>query len=266
MSRSSKQRLDEILVNRRLADSRAQARALIIARKVRSGNDVLDKPGKSYPADMPLEVQHPPLYVGRGAEKLLGYLNAYPMDVKGMHILDVGASTGGFTDLLLQRGAIHASCVDVGRGQLHNKLVQDERVLNLEKTNARHLKPGDLPHNEYPLIVMDLSFISLRLIIPAVWPFLSPGGRMIALIKPQFEATKTEVDHGQGIIRDDNVRERVLEEIRAFVLKEFPDSREVGFIESPISGADGNREYLAGWDKAEEFSETGVPSQCSLLY
>lgn len=246
---AKKARLDELLVARGLADSRAQAKALIIARKVRQGTEVLDKPGKNYPGDIELEVIQPPQFVGRGAEKLLGFLEAFPMEIAGKHILDVGASTGGFTDLLLQKGAVHATCVDVGRGQLHSKLVNDGRVENLERTNARHLKPGDLPHPDYPIIVMDLSFISLRLILPAVWPFLAPEGRLIALVKPQFEATKAEVDRGRGIIRDDAVRERVLNEVRQFVAENCEGSTEVGIIESPISGADGNREYLVGWQR-----------------
>src|SRR5690606_28287662 len=151
----------------------------------------------SLPADAPLTVETPPRFVSRGGEKLEGFLEQFAIDINGLYHLDVGASTGGFTDCCLQRGSLSATCVDVGRAQMHNKLIQDPRVTNLEKTNARHLKPDDLPFDEYPLIVMDLSFISLKKVLPAVWQFLAPEGRLIALVKPQFEAEKAEVDAGK---------------------------------------------------------------------
>ncbi len=246
MASVKKIRLDELLVAKGLADSRSQAKALILAGKVRSGTERLDKPGRSVTEDTPLKVQQPPRFVSRGGEKLEGFLDQFEIDITGLRVLDVGASTGGFTDCSLQRGAISATCVDVGRAQMHNKLIQDERVTNLEKTNARHLQPGDLPHDDYPLIVMDLSFISLTKVLPAVLQFCAPGGRLIALVKPQFEARKAEVDAGKGIIRDDAIHQRVLQQIKDFALSELPGAQLIGTMDSPIKGTDGNKEFLMG--------------------
>lgn len=242
----AKKRIDELLVEQGLADSRSQAKALVLAGKVRLGTERLDKPGRTLPEDAQLSVEQPPRFVSRGGDKVEGFLNKFDIDVCGLHMLDVGASTGGFTDCCLQRGAISSTCVDVGRAQLHNKLRQDERVTNMEKTNARHLQPGDLPHDDYPLIVMDLSFISLTKVLPAVWQFMAPGGRLIALVKPQFEAEKHEVDAGKGIIRDDTIHQRVLSSIREFTLKELPGAELIGSMDSPIKGTDGNKEFLLG--------------------
>lgn len=246
MAPSKKVRLDELLVAKGLADSRSQAKALILAGKVLLGTERMDKPGRTLPTDSTLKVEQPPRFVSRGGEKLEGYLDHFAIEVAGLRILDVGASTGGFTDCCLQRGAASATCVDVGRAQMHNKLLQDPRVTNLEKTNARHLRPGDLPHDHYPRIVMDLSFISLKKVLPAVWAFLEPGGCLVALVKPQFEARKEEVDAGRGIIRDEAIHQRVLSEIRAFALTELPGAELIGTMDSPIKGTDGNREFLIG--------------------
>ena len=241
-----RQRLDEILVARGLAASRAQAKALVMTGRVRRGTERLDKPGKEYPEDVPLQVDEPPRFVSRGGEKLAAYLERFPVDLTGAHVLDVGASTGGFTDCLLQAGAAAATCVDVGTGQLHDRLRRDPRVTNLERVNARHLAAGDLPRTSYDAVVMDLSFISLRSVLPAVWPFLRPGGVLIALVKPQFEAGKAEVDRGAGVIRDDAVRVRVRDEVRAFALAQLPGASLHGACECPVPGADGNREFLLG--------------------
>ncbi len=246
MAKVSKKRLDELLVAKGLADSRSQAKALILAGKVKLGTERLDKPGRSLPEDSEVTVESPPRFVSRGGEKLEGFLDQYDISVEGLRILDVGASTGGFTDCCLQRGAISATCVDVGRAQMHNKLIQDERVTNLEKTNARHLELGDLPDPAYPRIVMDLSFISLTKVLPAVWQFIEPGGCLIALVKPQFEAEKHEVDAGRGIIRDEAIHERVLKQIKDFALTELPGAQLIGTMDSPIKGTDGNREFLLG--------------------
>lgn len=246
-----KARIDELLVAQGLAESRAQAKALVLAGKVRLGTERLDKPGRTLPESAVLTVLQPPRFVSRGGEKLEGFLDRFKIDVAGQVVLDVGASTGGFTDCCLQRGASAAVCVDVGRAQLHNKLRQDERVVNLEKTNARHLVAGDLPHPVYPLIVMDLSFISLTKVLPAVWSFLGAGGHLIALVKPQFEAEKHEVDAGKGIIRDTAVQERVLGTVRDFALGELPGAELVGTMDSPIRGTDGNREFLLGVRKID---------------
>ncbi|WP_438482076.1 TlyA family RNA methyltransferase [Oleiharenicola lentus] len=242
----AKTRLDELLVARGLVPSRAQAKSLIMTGRVRHGTERLEKPGKEYPADFEVTIDQPPRFVSRGGEKLAAYLEKFPTDLNGTHVLDVGASTGGFTDCALQAGAVSATCVDVGHSQLHDRIRRDPRVTNLEKTNARHLQPGELPRENYDVVIMDLSFISLKSVLPAVWPFLRKGGTLIALVKPQFEAGKAEVDRGQGIIRDDAVRERVLTEVREFALRELAGAILVGEMECPIHGTDGNREYLLG--------------------
>ena len=245
-STPEKLRLDELVFAKGLADSRSQAKALILAGKVRLGTERLDKPGHSFPSDSPIQVEAPPRFVSRGGEKLEGFLKRFDIDIAGLRHLDIGASTGGFTDCCLQRGSVSATCVDVGRAQLHQKLLSDQRVINIEKTNARYLKPGDLPFDDYPLIVMDVSFISLMKILPAVWQFLSPNGYLIALVKPQFEAEKHEVDAGRGIIRDADIQERVLQNIQSFALAQLQGAALIGTMDSPIKGADGNREFLIG--------------------
>ncbi len=218
--------------------------------RVLRGTERLDKPGKDFPTDIELTVEQPPRFVSRGGEKLSAALAAFGLDLRGAHVLDVGASTGGFTDCALQAGAADAVCVDVGRAQLHAKLRADPRVTNLEKINARHLRPSDLPRPAYDLVVMDLSFISLKSVLPAVWPCLRPGGTLVALVKPQFEAGKSEVDKGRGVIRDAAVQEATLVSVRDFALAELPGAVLVGTIDSPISGADGNREFLLGLRRA----------------
>jgi 23S rRNA (cytidine1920-2'-O)/16S rRNA (cytidine1409-2'-O)-methyltransferase len=243
---TSKMRLDELLVTRGLCATRSQAKALIMSGRVRHGTERLDKPGKEYPADFEFSIDQPPRFVSRGGEKLAAYLEKFPVNLHGAQVLDVGASTGGFTDCVLQAGAAAATCVDVGTGQLHDKLRRDPRVTNLEKLNARHLTPADLPRTGYDAVVMDLSFISLKSVLPAVWPFLHEGGILVALVKPQFEAGKSEVDRGRGVIRDDAVRARVLAEVREFALRELPGAALHGEMECPLPGADGNREFLLG--------------------
>ncbi len=246
-ARENKFRLDELLVRQGLCPTRSQARALIMAGKVRRGEDeVLDKPGKTYPESTPLLLESPPRFVGRGGDKLEHFLESYPLPVEGKAILDVGASTGGFTDCVLQRGAGSVICVDVGHGQLHAKLRADPRVINLERVNARNLTAGQLPQPSFDGIVMDLSFISLRLVLPAVWALLEPGGWLVALVKPQFEAERKEVDRGSGVIRDEAVQLRVLSGIRAYCLENLRGSEEIGAVDSPLRGADGNREFLLG--------------------
>jgi len=243
---SGKQRLDELLVARGLAASRAQAKALIMSGRVRCGTERLEKPGKEVVVDLDLTVDQPPRFVSRGGEKLQGFLDRFPLDLNGAHLLDVGASTGGFTDCALQAGAATVVCLDVGRAQLHARLRADPRVTNLEQVNARHLKTGDLPRDAFDVIVMDLSFISLKSVLPAVWPFLHRGGSLLALVKPQFEAGRAEVDKGRGIIRDPEVQDRVLADITAFALAELPGAVLIGSMDSPITGTDGNREFMLG--------------------
>jgi 23S rRNA (cytidine1920-2'-O)/16S rRNA (cytidine1409-2'-O)-methyltransferase len=239
-----KVRLDELLVARGLAESRTQAKALIMSGRVLHGTERLEKPGREVLADVALTVEQPPRFVSRGGEKLVAALTHFALDLRGAHVLDVGASTGGFTDCALQAGAAEVVCVDVGRAQLHARLRADPRVTNLEKLNARFLRAGDLPRRDFDATVMDLSFISLTAVLPAVWPFLRPGGVLVALVKPQFEAGKTEVDKGRGVIRDAAVQEATLVRVRDFALAELPGATLVGTMNSPIAGADGNREFL----------------------
>jgi len=241
-----KHRLDDILVSRSLAPTRSQAKALIMSGRVFHGTERLDKPGKEYPGDIALAIEQPPRFVSRGGEKLAAFLEKFSVDLRGARILDIGASTGGFTDCALQAGAAEAVCVDVGRAQLHAKLRADPRVTNLEKLNARHLAASALPHPDYDAVVVDVSFISLKTVLPAVWPFVRAGGILIALVKPQFEAGKAEVDKTRGVLRDRALQDAILDGITTFALNELPAARLAGSMDSPITGADGNREFLLG--------------------
>jgi len=244
-----KMRLDQLLLARGLSESRTQARGMILAGKVRTGTTILDKPGKEFPMDLEIEVEKPPRFVSRAGEKLAGFLDQFGYDPAGKILLDVGASTGGFTDCCLQRGATHSTCVDVGRAQLHQKILNDPRVSNHERLHAAALPEATLPHETYDWIVMDLSFISLRKVLPAVWPRLKPSGILITLVKPQFEATREEADRGKGVIRDPNVRERILKEIVDFALRELPGCGILNQAPSTLAGTDGNLEYLVSFGK-----------------
>ncbi|MGH8020664.1 MAG: TlyA family RNA methyltransferase [Opitutaceae bacterium] len=245
----ARERLDQALVSRGLAESRAQAQALILAGRVRVQGEVSDKAGRHVPTDLAIEVEAPPRFVSRGGEKLLSAIEHFGLSFEACHVLDVGASTRGFADCVLQHGAVHVTCVDVGRAQLHDRIRRDPRVINIEQLNARHLEPGRLPRSSYERVVMDLSFISLRSVLPAVWPFLASGGQLIALVKPQFEAGREEASKGRGVIRDDAVRQRVLAGIRDFAVSHLPGCIDRGAMESSVAGADGNREFLLWLEK-----------------
>jgi len=237
-------RADELLVVRGLASSRTLAQALILAGKVRTGPDsVIAKSSQKISVDSPLTVEKPPRFVSRGGEKLEGALAHFSIEVKGLHALDVGASTGGFTDCLLQRGVASVTCVDVGQAQLHSKIRSDERITNFERLNARELPTAKLPHKTYAVVVMDVSFISLTTVLPSVWARLAVGGWMVALVKPQFEATRQEADKGRGIIKDPLVHERIVREITAAAAS-MPGAKVLGSMDSPILGGEGNREFL----------------------
>lgn len=242
-------RLDELLVQRGLVESRAQAKALIMSGRVRHGSARLDKPGKEVPVELDVVLDQPPRFVSRGGEKLAAALARFALDLRGAHVLDVGASTGGFTDCVLQAGAADVVCIDVGRAQLHARLRADPRVTNREQVNARHLQPADLPRTDFDVVVMDLSFISLTAVLPAVWVVLRAGGHLVALVKPQFEAGKAEVDRGRGVIRDPAVQAAALNRVRDFALARLAGAALVGEMESPLTGADGNREFLLCLEK-----------------
>jgi len=235
-----KVRLDTLLVERGLAASRTQARALILAGRVRVAGEVWDKPGAAVSAEGEIEVQGPPCrYVSRGGLKLEHALEVFDLKVQGFVCVDVGASTGGFTDCLLQHGARKVYAVDVGHGQLDWKLRQDPRVVVLERTNARFLQPGDFAE-PVDLATVDVSFISLTQILPAVAPLLSPAGQMVTLIKPQFEAGRSQVGKG-GVVREAAVHRRVLETLWDFAEAQGWIVR--GLTASPVRGPRGNREF-----------------------
>ena len=238
----AKQRLDVILVERGMAPSRARACALVMAGKVYSGTRRLDKAGLPLAADAPLEVKsldHP--WVSRGGVKLAHALDHFAIDAAGLIALDIGASTGGFTDVLLDRDAARVYAVDVGRGQLAWKLRQDGRVVLLERTNARHLTLRQVPE-PVGLIVCDVSFIGLELALPAALGLAAPGARLVALIKPQFEVGRGRVGRG-GVVREEALQTEVCRRIEAWLAAQ-PGWRVLGLTESPITGADGNREFL----------------------
>jgi len=237
----SKIRADQLLADRGLAESRTRAQALILAGLVYSGDRKVDKAGQPLAPDAPLTVKgrdHP--WVSRGGLKLDHALNHYGWDVSGLTAIDVGASTGGFTDVLLTRGAARIFAVDVGHGQLAWKLREDERVVVLERTNARHLTAELIP-DPIDLVVCDASFIALSKVLPAALGLVRPGGRLAALIKPQFEAGRDEVGKG-GVVRDPAVHQAVCDDVVAWLgsigwLVE-------GVVPSPITGPEGNIEFL----------------------
>jgi 23S rRNA (cytidine1920-2'-O)/16S rRNA (cytidine1409-2'-O)-methyltransferase len=235
-------RLDQLLVERGLAESRARAQAMIAGGLVASAGQILDKPGKTVPADIALDVAGPPHpWVSRGGVKLAGALDHFNIDPTDAVALDIGASTGGFTDVLLTRGASRVYAVDVGHGQLAPKLRQDRRVVVLEHVNARYLSSAEVPQ-PVDLITCDASFIGLETLLPAPLALAAPGARLIALIKPQFEVGPDRVGKG-GIVRDPVLHEAVCRRIAAW-LDARPGWQVAGTTESPIPGPDGNKEFL----------------------
>lgn len=236
------ERADALLVSRNLCDSREQAKRLILAGEVRSGDHLIDKPSAKLPLDAPLDIREKPRFVGRGGLKLEGALDTFGIDPTGWVCIDVGASTGGFTDCLLQRGALRVHAVDVGTNQLVWKLRNDPRVIVKEQFNARHMIPEDIGE-KVKLAVMDLSFISLTKVLPAVFPLLDDDGSVVCLIKPQFELQREDISKG-GIVRDPALHERAVEKIHKFVTEEHSMAWK-GLIPSPITGTDGNQEFLA---------------------
>jgi 23S rRNA (cytidine1920-2'-O)/16S rRNA (cytidine1409-2'-O)-methyltransferase len=238
----AKRRLDQLLVDRGLIETRSKAQALVMAGKVFSGERKLEKPGTQLSDDTELEVRgQPHPWVSRGGLKLVHALEDFSIDPTGWIAIDVGASTGGFTDVLLTHGAARVYAVDVGHGQLAWKLRTDARVVVLEKTNARHLTVEQIPE-PVDIVVCDASFISLRTVLPAAMALTKPGARLAALIKPQFEAGREHVGKG-GVVRDPAVHEAVCGEIRDW-LDGMPGWRVDGITTSPITGPEGNVEFL----------------------
>jgi len=241
---AAKIRADQLLAEQGLAESREQGKRLIMAGRAQMLVDgelrLVDKPGRFLPLETILRITAQERFVSRGGEKLLTALDHFALDVRGMIALDVGASTGGFTDCLLQHGAVRVYSLDVGRGQLHWRLRQDPRVVNLEGVNFRRAGPDLLPE-AVDLIVADCSFISLRLILPPSLQFLKPQGHIIALVKPQFEAGPRATV--KGVIRDSSLRERLLSEVIRFARDQLGLGC-LGSVPARILGPKGNQEYL----------------------
>ena len=237
----AKERVDVLMVARGLCETREQAKRLVLAGEVRSGDRLIDKPSVKLETDAVIEVKERLRYVGRGGLKMEGALDAFGISPEGWVCLDIGASTGGFTDCLLQRGAARVHAVDVGTNQLAWKIRSDPRVVVKERFNARGLVEADLGER-VRLVVIDVSFISLTHILPAAFGVLEDGGSVVCLIKPQFELERDDIGKG-GIVRDPALHERAVEKIRAFAAGRGWEWK--GLVDSPITGTDGNREFLA---------------------
>ncbi|MDQ6671056.1 MAG: TlyA family RNA methyltransferase [Chloroflexota bacterium] len=240
-------RLDQLLVQRRLVETRERAQSLILAGVVRVDGMPATRPAQSVAAEASIALEQTgPEYVSRGALKLEKALDTWSIDPSGMVALDIGASTGGFTDLLLRRGAVRVYAVDVGYGQLHYKLRSDPRVVSMERTNARSLKQlPDLP----AMAVVDVAFISLRLVLPTIFTLLKPDAPVVALVKPQFEAGREHVHKG-GVVRDPTVHRQVLTDLVAWSTTH--PWRLADIVASPIKGPAGNVEFLSRWAHAAE--------------
>jgi 23S rRNA (cytidine1920-2'-O)/16S rRNA (cytidine1409-2'-O)-methyltransferase len=258
VTRQEKTRLDTLLVERGLAPSRNVAVGCILAGRVFSGERRLDKPGTALAPDTPLSLRELPRYVSRGGIKLEGALRELGVDVTGQVWLDIGASTGGFTDCLLQHGAVKVYAIDVGRGQLAEKLRQDPRIINRESTNARHLSPADFPE---PILgaVLDASFIGLDKLLPAVASLLAPGGRLLAMIKPQFEAGRELARQHRGVIKDPTLRQQIIEQVLAEVARQ--GFRLLGSCDSSLPGPKGNIEHFVLAERQSPERGAGVDGQ-----
>jgi 23S rRNA (cytidine1920-2'-O)/16S rRNA (cytidine1409-2'-O)-methyltransferase len=242
-----KLRLDKLLVDRQLAASRERAQALILAGRVLVAEQKIEKPGISIDSDAPIRLLGDDLlYVSRGGLKLEGALSTWGIAVEGLACADIGASTGGFTDCMLQRGALSVLAIDTGYGQIHNKLRADPRVSLLERTNARLLTPGQLASHGIRFFAMDVSFISATLVLPAVIAAFAPAGQpwhgdAVMLVKPQFEAGREHVGKG-GIVRDPAAHQLAIDRVQASVREH--GGQALALIDSPILGMEGNREFL----------------------
>lgn len=241
MAAKPRARLDVLLTSRNLVASRERARALILAGRVRVGGQVVSKAGALVASDAAIDVEEPEFpWVGRGGVKLAHALDMFAIEASGREALDIGASTGGFTDVLLSRGAVQVVALDVGHGQLDWRLQQDARVVSIERRNARDLRPSWLP-GPVDIVTIDVSFISLRLILPAVPAVLKAGADIVALVKPQFEAGRESVGRG-GLVLDDSVHAAVLERVTSAA--GACGLRRVAMTPSPITGATGNQEFF----------------------
>ncbi len=244
--KSTKQRLDSLLVSQALVPSREQASRLILAGRVKIDGRVMDKPGKQVSSEVTAEIIQPECqYASRGGEKLAPALEAFGLSCSGWVVMDVGASTGGFTDCVLQRGAQRVYAIDVGYGQLDWRLRSDPRVIVMDRLNVRYLRQEDIPEL-VDLIVIDVSFISLKMVWPVILPVLKPQGYLVALIKPQFEVGKRQVGRG-GIVRDEKLRQAVKDQFVEYANSLSLDL--IGLIDSPVLGKKGNKEIVMGLQK-----------------
>jgi 23S rRNA (cytidine1920-2'-O)/16S rRNA (cytidine1409-2'-O)-methyltransferase len=256
---NNRKRLDAELVRRKLATSRSQASELISQQKVTVAGTIATNAARLVSPAEPIELVGPrPRFVGRGGEKLLAALDLFDIAVEGKQALDVGASTGGFTDCWLQHGATCVVALDVGHGQLHERLRKNERVVVMERTNIRHVTPGDLAQAPFPLVSIDVSFISLKTIAPAVMRLTAPNGDIVALVKPQFEAGKREVSKGKGVVKGTAVWSDVL--VNALDAMESLGAATMGVMVSPLTGADGNIEFLS-WFRSGGISKVNIADE-----
>ncbi len=249
-------RLDQLLCERGLAETRSRAQALVMAGRVRVDGRLVTKAGTAIAESAALDVEQGPAFVSRGGDKLATALDAFGLDVSGLVCLDVGASTGGFTDCLLQRGAAHVTALDVGRGQLHERLRRDDRVTLLEGVNARLLAPGDLPGPAATLAVIDVSFISLALVLPPLMGVLARPFRLLPLVKPQFEAGRAESK--RGVVRDAAVHVAVLERVAEAATA--AGGVVLGACESGHPGPAGNREFFLHVVSSDHPEAVGAPA------
>lgn len=245
-------RADELLFSRGLVESRSKARALIEEGKVRCNGVAVDKPSRKCPdnAEISIDSDASALrFVSRAGLKLEGCLDKFAIDLRGLSVLDAGASTGGFTDCALSREAKSSCCVDVGFGQLHEKLRSDPRVRNLEKTDVRDLSPEFFDGELFDFVCADLSFISLEKVFSNLWSVLKKSGTIVCLVKPQFETSPSIMRRNKGVLRDDALRRAALDKIANYVSENFADAEFVGETESVLHGGDGNLEYLLVFKK-----------------
>ncbi len=252
---SKRERIDVLLVKRELVQSRELAKRLIMAGEVRVGGQLVDKPGTRVLEDAAIDLKEMPRFVSRGGEKLAGALEVFSVQVSGLVCADVGASTGGFTDCLLQNGAAKVFAIDVGYGQLDYRLRMDDRVAVMDRTNARYVEVLDEPVS---LVTVDASFISLSLLLPVIRKWLAPVATLIPLIKPQFEAGRSDVGKG-GVVRDAKVHRRVLSEVLEAAVREGFTVR--GLTRSPLKGPSGNVEFLAWLTIGDEATEVESAEQ-----
>ncbi len=245
-------RADELLFSRGLVESRSKARALIEEGKVRCNGVAVDKPSRKCPdnAEISIDSDASALrFVSRAGLKLEGCLDKFAIDLRGLSVLDAGASTGGFTDCALSRGAKSSCCVDVGFDQLHEKLRGDPRVRNLEKTDVRDLSPEFFDGELFDFVCADLSFISLEKVFSNLWSVLKKSGTIVCLVKPQFETSPSIMRRNKGVLRDAALRRAALDKIANYVSENFADAEFVGETESVVRGGDGNLEYLLVFEK-----------------